>query len=95
MALISCPDCGTQVSDRAPTCPKCGAPIAGSSEAAKAGALLTTVQQTSKRLKAHILVSGGCVAVGLLWAIIAIAAGSQPGASPPSDVSLVISSCLF
>lgn len=29
MALISCPECGGQVSDRAPTCPHCGAPIAG------------------------------------------------------------------
>lgn len=30
MALIPCPDCATEVSDRAPTCPRCGAPIAGS-----------------------------------------------------------------
>ena len=28
MPLISCPDCKTEVSDRAPACPKCGAPIA-------------------------------------------------------------------
>jgi zinc ribbon protein len=27
MALISCPECGNEVSDKAPTCPKCGAPI--------------------------------------------------------------------
>lgn len=27
MALIKCPDCGTEVSDRARTCPKCGYPI--------------------------------------------------------------------
>jgi hypothetical protein len=26
MPLVKCPDCGTDVSDRAPTCPKCGAP---------------------------------------------------------------------
>jgi DNA-directed RNA polymerase subunit RPC12/RpoP len=26
MALIACPDCGTQVSDQAPACPKCGRP---------------------------------------------------------------------
>ncbi|MDR1042038.1 MAG: zinc-ribbon domain-containing protein [Deltaproteobacteria bacterium] len=24
MPLINCPDCGTQVSDSAPACPKCG-----------------------------------------------------------------------
>lgn len=28
MALIKCPDCGTDVSSAAPTCPKCGRPIA-------------------------------------------------------------------
>ncbi len=27
MALIACPECGNQVSDRAPTCPRCGVPI--------------------------------------------------------------------
>ncbi|MFP4062064.1 MAG: zinc ribbon domain-containing protein [Halochromatium sp.] len=33
MALIDCPECGGQVSDRAPTCPHCGVPIASSAEA--------------------------------------------------------------
>jgi zinc-ribbon domain len=28
MALIPCPECGSEVSDRAPTCPKCGVPLA-------------------------------------------------------------------
>lgn len=28
MALISCPECGNEVSDRAPTCPRCGVPLA-------------------------------------------------------------------
>ncbi|MFP4080867.1 MAG: hypothetical protein ACLFMW_07815 [Ectothiorhodospira sp.] len=28
MALIECPECGRQVSDKAPTCPGCGVPIA-------------------------------------------------------------------
>lgn len=27
MALISCPDCGNEVSDQAPACPKCGFPV--------------------------------------------------------------------
>lgn len=29
MALIACSECGNQVSDKAPTCPHCGAPVAG------------------------------------------------------------------
>lgn len=28
MALIDCPECGTQVSSAAPSCPKCGFPVA-------------------------------------------------------------------
>ncbi|WP_200174978.1 zinc-ribbon domain-containing protein [Ectothiorhodospira shaposhnikovii] len=28
MALIDCPECGRQVSDKAPACPGCGVPIA-------------------------------------------------------------------
>ncbi len=27
MALIKCPECGNQVSDKAPSCPTCGNPI--------------------------------------------------------------------
>lgn len=27
MALIDCPECGNEVSDKAPTCPRCGVPI--------------------------------------------------------------------
>jgi hypothetical protein len=27
MALIACPECGNEVSDLAPTCPRCGVPI--------------------------------------------------------------------
>ncbi len=29
MALLACPECGKQVSDRAQACPSCGCPIAG------------------------------------------------------------------
>jgi hypothetical protein len=27
MALVTCPDCKTEVSDAAPACPKCGRPL--------------------------------------------------------------------
>ena len=29
MALITCPECGSTVSDKAASCPKCGCPISG------------------------------------------------------------------
>jgi len=44
MALINCPECGTQVSDRAPTCPKCGVPIAA--QTIPAGAQVMPVEPT-------------------------------------------------
>lgn len=30
MALIQCPECGKEVSDKSPNCPNCGCPLAGS-----------------------------------------------------------------
>lgn len=67
MALISCPDCNTQVSDMAPACTKCGRPIgAAAKETVAAGAHLTTTQGTSKRLKAHILIAAVLFWGGLL-----------------------------
>ncbi len=42
MVLIACPECGNQVSDRAPTCPHCGVPIAGTDLAAAAVAAMTS-----------------------------------------------------
>lgn len=34
MALISCPECGKQISDQAPACPNCGCPISAAPNAA-------------------------------------------------------------
>ena len=34
MAIISCPECGKQVSDRAVSCPECGCPISAVPSAA-------------------------------------------------------------
>lgn len=68
MALINCPDCNHQVSDAAPACPSCGRPIAGAAEAQAAGAPLQTVQETSKRLKAHTLLGWLLILAGGLMA---------------------------
>jgi hypothetical protein len=74
MALIACSDCGREVSDRAPACPQCGAPIA----AQAAPAQTTTpglgkdvrqkveIEATNRGLKTQMLLAflcafGGCV----------------------------------
>lgn len=43
MALISCEECGSQLSSKAVACPKCGAPAKGKG--------VVTTQQTSKVFK--------------------------------------------
>lgn len=51
MALIDCPECGGQVSDRAPTCPHCGVPIAAASASPAANsAAATTLEAASSPL---------------------------------------------
>lgn len=44
MPLITCGDCGSSVSDRAPSCPKCGAPAATRADVAAVHVPLTTTQ---------------------------------------------------
>lgn len=73
MALIACTECGTQISDKAAACIKCGAPVkppAGKQP-------LVTTQQTSKGFKA-------AQAVGVIMMVagaIAVPAGSPAVAS--------------
>lgn len=54
MALIACPECKHQVSDKAPACPQCGAPIAAAAETAAVGVPLQTIQGTAKELKGQL-----------------------------------------
>jgi hypothetical protein len=57
MALIECPECGGQVSDRAPACPHCGVPIAdgtrGGPTSAAAGSAAEHSGQISAPSAAH------------------------------------------
>ena len=85
MALIKCSECGRQVSDKAESCPQCGAPIASALETEAAGIKLRTIQQTSKRLKAHILISAVLFWGGLVWMIVVMRSASSGGV-PPSPV---------
>lgn len=76
MALINCSECTRQVSDTAPSCPQCGALIALAAEARAAGALLTTTQGTSKKLKMHGLLSLVLLIVGLVMVFSASDGGT-------------------
>ena len=87
MALVKCPECDTQVSTAASACPKCGAPIATQG----IGTPLSTIQQTSKRLKAHIIFSSLAFWIGLVWLLIVINSDSKtPDTSTPIPVLLLL-----
>lgn len=55
MALINCPECNAEVSDKAPTCPRCGAPVAApmSKRARKAMDKEAKKERTTKLGKIH------------------------------------------
>ena len=61
MALVKCPDCGRDVSERAPVCPGCGAPIAVAPNAAPSYRPVQTIEQTAKRWKKMRLTGLGLV----------------------------------
>lgn len=77
MALIECPECGQNVSERAPTCPNCGAPILKSREEKSINTKLNTIQQTSKRLKSHVLISSLMMIIGFILLLPAICSSSN------------------
>tara|TARA_R110002073_G_scaffold44656_4_gene123741 strand:+ start:5811 stop:6134 length:324 start_codon:yes stop_codon:yes gene_type:complete len=88
MALIACPDCGKEVSDRAAACNGCGAPIGVDTEARGSGVrTLATTQLTSKSLKLQSLIAGIIFIVGMFMVI-----GSDPA---PDDNGAGIGSLLL
>ena len=74
MALISCPECGHQVSDKAALCPSCGVSIAPDIGREEHEKKLTTTQLTSKSLKMQSALSGGLFIIGFLIGITSEAA---------------------
>jgi endogenous inhibitor of DNA gyrase (YacG/DUF329 family) len=71
MAIIHCPECGKTVSDTAAACPGCGAPVArAASERAAIGTTVSTIQETSKRLKIHIIGSSLFWWAGVILVVI-------------------------
>lgn len=63
MALISCKECNTDISDKAATCPKCGAPV--KMPGLKSGPVVTT-EQTGKKYKALQLAGAIMILAGVV-----------------------------
>ncbi|WP_224784668.1 hypothetical protein [Marinihelvus fidelis] len=65
MALIVCAECSSQVSNKANSCPRCGAPVSLESRATDTN--LTTTQTTSKKLKRQYLFAVLLIFIGAIW----------------------------
>jgi DNA-binding CsgD family transcriptional regulator len=94
MALVTCPDCGKDVSERAPACPHCGAPIATVRDHHSVGVPIITVQKTSKRLKSHLLMSVGLFVVGLIW-VSGSSASATTDATPSAVPGLLMTGAVL
>ena len=81
MALINCSECKKEVSDKAASCPHCGAPIFIARESKAAGAPLTTIQETSKKLKAQKVIASLMFWFGFMWLVVDSNAIVRPGES--------------
>jgi hypothetical protein len=86
MALIMCPECGNEVSDKAPTCPKCGVPISSESTSIIASpssdeSVATKVTDTWG-FRLAVLLGAAAVIVGV-WALVTtLRPSSQDLATP-------------
>ena len=74
MALVSCAECGRQISDRAASCPDCGCPI---NSPRPAPARTVTIQKTAKKYKGAKLIGAAWLGIGV---IIMVAGEETPGA---------------
>ena len=77
MALIKCPECGNQVSDRAESCPKCAYPLAGGGSTQAHGGKIQTIEQTSKKYKLQQLLAT-LLTIGSVIVIISAFSGNEP-----------------
>ena len=88
MALMSCPECAKQISDKAPACPHCGAPMNAPIAASTAGGPtivetgpggVVTTEATGKTYKALQAIGVILILIG----VVSCAAGGDGVAAAP------------
>jgi hypothetical protein len=85
MSLIPCAECGRQVSDKAASCPQCGAPIlTGKTEAT------VTTQLTSRKFKLHQIGAVAALVVGFVIMIVADTNGARGFGAAMAAAGLVL-----
>lgn len=85
MALIECPECGREVSDRAKACPKCACPV---------GRQVQTVERTGKAWKLVQLVGAGVSILATVWTVAKLS-GSPEATAGPQMVGILLGLAAF
>ncbi len=68
MALIECPECGTDVSSKAPTCPRCAYPVSGKLAGRSSGPRSPYGGlEVAKQLLGRVVLGGVLFASGVVW----------------------------
>ena len=89
MPLITCPDCQAQVSDAAPSCPRCGRPRTVSERP-------QVIEATGKSWKLPMVIGALMTAAGCFVAMIGGAiAGDSPKPSGGAIVAALLGSLAF
>ncbi len=79
MALIKCPECGKEISDKATACPNCGCPIAPNKQNESLNIDLNPPQKVKKK--------GGCLKASLIFFIICIGISAVIALQIPKSTS--------
>lgn len=89
MALINCPECGKQVSDRAPACPHCGMPLGTVSPPSVPPASPTLVinPTTARRNSGCLAAFGIVICLVVLLAALSTCSGGRRSSSPNTSPS--------
>jgi predicted RNA-binding Zn-ribbon protein involved in translation (DUF1610 family) len=70
MAIIKCPECGKDISDKAPICPQCGNPLIDREDD------VITIQRTKKKHKKDMLIGLFVFITGAIMFLKGIVEGS-------------------
>ena len=78
MALMKCPECGKEISDRATSCPNCGCPILISTDNSTQIPDRNQVEKTKADKKKTITIAGSIIAIVAIIVVVYVFAVAQP-----------------
>lgn len=89
MTPITCPKCAAEIPSLAEVCPHCGVATVKGREATEASARLQAIQQISKKLKLHSLISLSLLFSGIAGAFV-LRSLAKSGRSASSGVVAIV-----